>query len=249
MITEYFRPQNLEEALTLLSRPDTRPLAGGTVLSHSGHDSFAVVDLQSLGLDKLRKSRYHLEIGATVTLQKLLEYPHSPPALKSALKLDGPLNLRNMGTVAGTLVTCDGRSPFAAVMLALDAKMTVLDGGSSIINLGDFLPIRQELLRGKLITKILIPLSTKIAFETVGRSPADKPIVCVALAQWRSGRSRLVVGGWGRSPSTAMDGKDVSEIEEATRNAAHDAGDQWASAEYRSAISVVLAQRCLKRLK
>ena len=37
-------------------------------------------------------------------------------------------------------------------------------------------------------------------------------------------------------------------IEEAARNAAHDAADQWASAEYRSAVAAVLAKRCLERL-
>lgn len=248
MITEYQRPQTLEETLKLLSAPNTRPLGGGTVLSHPGDESFAVVDLQSLGLDKLHKSGNNLEIGATVTLQTLLESPHTPAALKAAIKLEAPLNLRNMGTVAGTVVTCDGRSPFAAVMLALDAKLTVVSGESTMVSLGDFLPLRQDILQGKLITKIEIPLQTNLAFETVARSPADKPIVCAALAQWPSGRTRLVIGGWGKSPSVAMDGNEASGVQTAAHNAAHAATDEWASAEYRMDIAAVLAKRCLAKI-
>ena len=248
MITEYQRPQTLEETLKLLSAPNTRPLGGGTVLSHPGDESFAVVDLQSLGLDKLHKSGNNLEIGATVTLQTLLESPHTPAALKTAIKLEAPLNLRNMGTVAGTVVTSDGRSPFAAVMLALDAKLTVVSGESSMVSLGDFLPLRQDILQGKLITKIEIPLQTNLAFETVARSPADKPIVCAALAQWPSGRTRLVIGGWGKSPSVAMDGNEASGVQTAAHNAAHAATDEWASAEYRMDIAAVLAKRCLAKI-
>ncbi len=245
MITEYHRPQTLEEALKLLSAPNTRPLGGGTGLTHPSDESFAVVDLQALSLDRVHKFGKHLEIGAIVTLQSLLESAHSPTALKTAIELEAPLNLRTMGTVAGALVTCDGRSPFAVVMLALDAQLTVDDEQSIVYGLGDLLPIRHELLKGKLITKIEIPLQTKLSFETVARSPADKPIVCTALAQWPSGRTRLVIGGWGKVPTLAMDGNEASGVEAAARNAAHDAADQWASAEYRSAVAAVLAKRCL----
>jgi len=268
MITEYQRPQTLEEALKLLSAPNTRPLGGGTVLTHPGDESFAVVDLQALGLDKLHKSGNNLEIGATLTLQTLLESPHTPAALKAAIKLDAPLNLRNMRTVAGALVTCDGRSPFAAVMLALDAKLEIRNtmfenretGGESrittndsqITSIGDFLPLRPA---GQLITSITIPLNTKLTFETVARSLADKPIVCAALAQWPSGRTRLVIGGWGKAPTLAMDGNEASAVDASTsssqaaaRNAAHDATDEWASAEYRMDIAAVLAKRCLDKI-
>jgi putative selenate reductase FAD-binding subunit len=249
MITHYHRPETIEEALALLARPGVHPLGGGTVLNQQRHETFEVVDLQSLGLNKIHKVGEKLEIGATVTLQALLESPHTPEAVRSALRLEAPLNLRNMGTVAGALVSCDGRSPFAAVMLALDAKITVSSEQSSVISLGDLLPLRHELLRGKLITQIEIPLNVKLAYEQVARTPADKPIVCATLAQWPAGRTRLVIGGWGASPSVAMDGKDATGIEPAARNAAHDAADERASAEYRRDVAVTLAKRCLLSLE
>ena len=158
MITDYFRPTTLDEALTFLSQPDTLPLGGGTLLSHPTADSVSVVDLQALGLDSLRVKGNDLEIGATVTLQQLLESEHCPPALKTTIKLEAPLNVRNAATVAGTLVVADGRSTFACALLALDAKLSVISELSSVISVGEFLPLRP---RG-LITLITDRKSTRL---------------------------------------------------------------------------------------
>ncbi|MDP2778583.1 MAG: FAD binding domain-containing protein [Anaerolineales bacterium] len=260
MITAYHRPQTLDEALALLTQPNTVPLGGGTLLSQPRPDSIEAVDLQSLGLDSINKkgtdpstrSGQVLEIGATATLQALLESEHCPVALKTAIKLEAPINIRNSATVAGTLVSGDGRSPFATALLSLDAKLT-LDRGprtedgfsSSVLGLGEFLPLRP---RG-LITSIAIPLNTKFAFEFVSRTPVDKPIICAALTQWASGRTRLVLGGYGKSPMLAMDGTEADGLEIAVSNAYHEATDEWASAEYRMDVAAVLAKRCLEGLK
>jgi len=251
MITTYHRPKTLDEALTLLTQPNRVPLGGGTLLSHATSDPVEVVDLQSLSLDTVKKQGNNLEVGATVTLQQLLESEHCPEALKSAIKLEAPLNIRNAATVAGTLVASDGRSTFATVMLALDAKLEQkrLDNSkieSQISNVGDFLPLKN--LRGYLLTSISIPLNTKLAFDYVSRTPADKPIVCAALAQWNSGRTRLVLGGYGKSPMLAMDGTEAEGIEAAARNAYYEATDEWASAEYRMDIATTLAKRCLEHI-
>ena len=241
MITAYHRPKTLDEALALLTQPDTRPLGGGTLLSQGKSDSVHAVDLQLLGLDSLRVTGNALELGAALTLQTLLESEHCPEALKRALKLEAPLNIRNSATVAGTLVSCDGRSTFATVLLAFDAKITVISNQSSVISLGEFLPLRP---RG-LITSITFPLNLKLAFEYVSRTPADKPIVCVALAQWNSGRTRLAVGGYGKSPMLAMDGTASDDVATAARNAFHEATDDYGSAEYRMDVASTLAKRCL----
>ncbi len=229
MITAYHRPQTLEEALTLLTQPNTLPLGGGTLLSKPTADSIEAVDLQALGLDSLNQTGNNLELGATLTLQALLESEHCPEAMKSALKLEAPLNIRNAATVAGTLVACDGRSTFAAVLLAMDAKIIVnsKQKGEETINIGDFLPLREQ-VRGKLITKIVLPANIKLAFEYVSKTPADKPLVCAALAQWNSGRTRLALGGYGKSPMLAMDGTESEGVEAAARNAFHEATDEWA---------------------
>jgi CO/xanthine dehydrogenase FAD-binding subunit len=240
MISAYHRPRTLEEARTLLSRPNTRPLGGGTLLSHLTTESIEAVDLQALGLNSLKKRGNNLEIGATVTLGGLQESELYPEALKRALKLEAPLNVRNAATVAGTIVACDGRSTFTTALLALDAKLTIASPKTETINLGDYLPLRPP----GLIILITIPLQVKFAFEYVARTPADKPIACVALAQWPSNRTRLAVGGYGKAPMLAMDGTEANGAEAAARNAFHGAADEWASAEYRTDVAARLATRC-----
>jgi putative selenate reductase FAD-binding subunit len=246
MITNYHRPKTLDEALALLKEPNTVPLGGGTLLSHGTADPVSVVDLQHLGLDSLRVAGSDLQIGATCTLQSLLESGHCPEAMKIALKLEAPLNLRNTATVAGTIVACDGRSTFVTSLLALDSRLESRDsaGKSQVSSPGSFLPLRP---RG-LITSITIPLNVKFAFEYVSRTPSDKPLVCAALAQWNSGRTRLALGGYGKTPLLAMDGTEADGIQEAARNACHEATDEWASAEYRMDAAATLAKRCLEKI-
>jgi CO/xanthine dehydrogenase FAD-binding subunit len=244
MITAYHRPKTLEEALKLLTQPGRLPLGGGTLLSHGTAGPVEAVDLQLLGLDSLTKNGNELQLGATLTLQALLESEHTPEALKRALKLEAPVNIRNMATTAGTLVACDGRSTFATVLLALDARLESRDSvdKSRVSSLGEFLPLRP---RG-LITSITIPLNVKLAFESVARTPSDKPIVCVAVAGWASGRTRMAVGGYGKSPMLAMDGTSSDDIAPAARNSFHEANDDFGSAEYRMDVAATLAKRCME---
>jgi putative selenate reductase FAD-binding subunit len=250
MITAYHRPQSMEEALALIARstPRTLPLGGGTLLSRRQLESIEVVDLQALGLGQIIKQHDVLQVGATSTLQQLLEDADCPTTLQTALKLEAPLNIRNSATVAGTLVVCDGRSPFTTVLLAANAKLTIMRPRAEMLKLGDFLPARGWLLQGGIISGIQIPLGMRVAFEYVSRTPADSPIVEVAIARWSSGRTRLAVGGFGSIPALAMDGNEPGGVEAAARNACHDSTDPWGSSEYRMDVAAVLARRCLARL-
>jgi len=250
MITAYHRPRSIDEALKLLARsfPVTLPLGGGSVLSHQRGEDIEVVDLQSLGLNRTSRSGNTLAIGATVTLQQLLEAMETPKAMAPALRLEAPLNLRNAATVGGTLMVCDGRSGFVAILLALDSKVTILRPAVETLGLGEFLPMRPNFGRGCLITGIEVPLGAKTEFDYVSRTPSDSPIVAVAVAQWPSGRIRLAVGGHGKMPLLAMDGTGAEGLEAAARNAMHGAADPWGSADYRMDVAATLARRCLARL-
>ncbi|HBY08520.1 MAG TPA: hypothetical protein DEH22_12310 [Chloroflexi bacterium] len=245
MIVEYHRPETLEEALELLARPGvvTVPLGGGTSLNQPSPTPISVVDLQALGLNTLAEKDKKLHIGATLTLQQLLDFEEDA-ALQSAIRHQATYNLRQVATVAGTLVAADGRSPFAAALLALAAELNILPGEETQ-SLGDFLPLRAALQPGYLITKIIIPSNIKFAYEYVARTPADLPIVCAACAQWPSGRTRVALGGYGSAPLLAMDGPESAGAEAAARAAYHEAADQWASAAYRSAVAAALVRRCL----
>lgn len=252
MIVEYHRPTVLEEALHLLGRsqPITVPLGGGTALKHSFKDPVAVVDLQALRLDALQTQGNSLILGATLTLQKLLEGLGTHPMaseLRRAILHEATYNLRQVATIAGTLVAAGGRSPFTTALLALDAEITLLPGEETL-SLGDLLPLRAEQLRGRLITQITLPLNARLAYEYVARTPADQPIVCAAIARWHSGRTRLALGGYGDAPVLAFDGGEPDGATTAARNTYAEAGDMWASAEYRSEIAAILVERCLEKI-
>ena len=246
MITEYHRPETLDEALKLLARksPATRPLGGGTVLSAPSPEAWAVVDLQSLGLDEISAKGKQLTIGATASLQDVLEFEDTPDILKAVIRHEATANLRRAATVAGALVAAGGRSPFAAAMLALDAQLT-LQPNDEVLAYGNLLPLRDESLAGKLITEINVPTNVQLSYHYVARTPADLAIVGVVLAAWSSGRTRLAVSGFGPQPMLALDGRDASGLEAALENALSEAGDQWAYAEYRIEAGKALLKRAM----
>lgn len=249
MITEYHRPETLEQALKLIRRkqPETRPLGGGTVLSAPSAAPVAVVDLEALKLNKISRKGNSLHIGAAATLQALLETEGIPAALVAAVRHEAAYTMRQVATVAGSLVAADGRSPFALVMLALDAQLE-MQPGDRTLGYGDLLAMRAEKLSGKLITKIVISGQATLSYQYVARTPADLPIVSLAMARWPSGRTRLAVGGFGAAPALAMDGKDSGGVDAAIQNAFSQAGDQWASVEYRLEAARAFAQRAQAEL-
>jgi len=265
MIIEYHRPDRIEDALSLLARPEplTVPLGGGSALNRPSPQALAVVDLQNLGLGGFNLVGQTLELGATLTLDDLLAAAGEKvgqsiaaplplqPAMVNALRLEASYNLRQIATVVGTLGAADGRSPWAVSLLALDAQLSLYGPGASEpeqLGLGDYLPLRSSDLRRALITRVALPLHAKLAYEYVARTPADWPLVCVAVATWPSGRTRLALGGYGASPLLAMDGPSPAGAQLAAADAFSQAGDEWASAEYRREMAALLASRALERL-
>ena len=81
-------------------------------------------------------------------------------------------------------IAADGRSPLATAFLALDGVLDVMGAGKAVeqIGLGDLLPVRSEKLRGRLVTRVALPLNARLAYESVARTPADLPIVCAATS-------------------------------------------------------------------
>ena len=76
MITEYHRPDTIEQPLKLIARlePETYPLAGGSSVNRPSKREFAVVDLQNLSLSSIDERGIFLDLGATLTLQLLLDF-------------------------------------------------------------------------------------------------------------------------------------------------------------------------------
>jgi CO/xanthine dehydrogenase FAD-binding subunit len=195
MITEYHRPSNLQEALNLLSRkgPVTIPLGGGTSLSRFSKDPVEVVDLQLLNLNKIWKKCEFLSIGATTTLQSLMDYSDTPISIKDSLLFEGTHNLRQVATVGGTLVSSKGDSLFSAMILACNAEMQWEPGALEFL-FEKWLSEPKFQNQAKLLVEIHFLFESKVKFEKVSITPRSKPDLFVVKAI-QGKQMRYVLGG------------------------------------------------------
>lgn len=257
MIVEYHRPDKIEIALNLLAReqPISWVLGGGTSLIPKVSRSetpVALVDIQSLPLHENFHEGVEWHIGAGVTLQSIYNLNEIPFAIRQCLEIDAGLNQRQVATIAGSIISCSGRSAFVTALLALDSQLIWRSGstpGEMSQPLGEFLALRDahtHQSKGKLMVSVRFSTNVNLAFHSVARTPLDQPILCAALARWPSGRTRLALGGFGRAPILAVDGPGPEGIALAARSAYQSAGDEWASAEYRAAMAEVIAERLIQ---
>ncbi len=254
---EYFRPQSLGEALELLDR--AVPLGGGTTLVSKRRELNAVIDLQDLGLDGVAQEDNDILAGATLKLQSIIEMRELfPEALVEACQLETGRNLRNMATLAGRVLACDGRSPLVTSLLALNTR-AVLEPGHEMIDLEDLLYQRENPRPPYILHSFRISKSDASVYMQVGRTPADLPIVCTAAARLPSGtnknRIQIAMGGYGAYPAKVfvsdLTGQTdlCSSAAEAGRKAFSMAADAWASSEYRAEVASILVQRALERVE
>jgi CO/xanthine dehydrogenase FAD-binding subunit len=243
----YHRPQSLDETLALLAHGI--PLAGGTLITPRRRDVAAVVDLQSLSLASLRLEAELVHAGAMLRLQDLVDAPARlvPSVLAAACRLEAGANLRRMATLGGTIFGAQGRSPVACALLALGAEGLSAPENSTL-SVDSLLDRRLVWPTGALLMEIRWKADTRLAFASVGRSPADRPIVCVAVGR-DAGGWRVSLGGFGQRPvlvpgaQEALSGSDLLAAGEAARAVYAAAEDVWASAEYRSEVAAVLTRR------
>ncbi|MGA7789461.1 MAG: FAD binding domain-containing protein, partial [Xanthobacteraceae bacterium] len=108
---DYARPDTVEEALALLGEygDDARILAGGQslvpMLNLRLIEPAVLIDISRIAaLDAIRETGGKIEIGAAVTQNRLLAWPHLAeklPLLAAALPFVGHFQTRNKGTVCG----------------------------------------------------------------------------------------------------------------------------------------------------
>jgi CO/xanthine dehydrogenase FAD-binding subunit len=246
LIIEYHRPRSLEHALQLLTRkqPWTLPMGGGTQLSRTRDKDFAVVDLQDLGLDTIEYSGPSIQIGAAARLAQLVESPLLPTSFREAARREHSYNIRQMATIGGVICAAAGKSPLLTTLLAMDANLTWLPD-QKVIPLGEWLPLRGRFEPGVLLAAISFSQKVEVRYDLVARTPADQPMVCVGVARWPSGRTRIAIGSDGPRPVLAMDGPDVSGAEESAQNACSQFDLLLARQEYITDISTKLIRRLL----
>jgi putative selenate reductase FAD-binding subunit len=249
---EYLRPTSIEQALEYLD--SGVPIAGGTHLTPRRSELKRVVDLSELGLDHINEQGGKIHLGAATKLQTLAETQSLPETLKKTCQLEGGWNIRNMATIGGLIMSSDARSPLLTCLLALNPSIRV-EPGAVEYSLNDLLDRRDKVV---LITEILIEQPGHLLYEQVARTPKDFPIVCAAIAEYSStNKLGITLGGFGSRPIMLDDEWSInglgdqqkaeiqkSAIEEA-RKAYSDAGDLWASNEYRASIAGTLVKRLL----
>jgi len=227
------------------------PLAGGTRLTVGLREIEALIDLQDLGLGRIEATDAGIVFGGTATLQGLVDNASDlPEDLVRAARLEAGWNIRNAATVAGTIVTGDGRSPLLTVLLALDTQLEFAPGEERV-PLDEVLARGPDRTRGKLIKAIHSAKPNRLRYAQVARSPADRPIVGVAVAIGKAGTSdRVALGGYGARPQliSSVESSDPQGVADQARAMLADALDQWASAEYRASTAAVLVARLLKEL-
>lgn len=149
-LLEYHWAEDLDEALILLARTDTRtvPLAGGTaLLGRSDVEIQAVVDLRDLELAYIEENGHGangqatIRIGAMTTLQTLADSPLLREIATGILaraaraSASSPL-IRNSATLGGTLATgATSQADLLTALAVLDAEVVLRSGSRTQLNL------------------------------------------------------------------------------------------------------------------
>jgi carbon-monoxide dehydrogenase medium subunit len=164
----YQRPASLDEALRILgSDRGARVLAGGQsllpLLKLRLATAATLVDIGRLaelkGVRQLPDGR--LAVGAMTTYRELAESPaRHYGLLRDALPTIGDLQVRNRGTVGGSIAHADPSSDLPACLLALDAEIVARSaGGERTIPIEGFFqgPFETALTAGEILTEIRLP--------------------------------------------------------------------------------------------
>jgi carbon-monoxide dehydrogenase medium subunit len=273
---EYFAPTSLKEATEFLrGRVDAKLLAGGMSLipamKHRLAQPGAVVDLARIpGLDRIGERRGRVAIGACVVHRELTDAAElvDYPVFAEAAASIGDVQVRNRGTLGGSLAHADPAADWPAVFLALDGEATLVGpaGERQVLAADFFTGILQSAVRpDEILTEVHFSLERKragTAYVKLRQQASGFALVGVAaqVVLDRSGRcesAALAITGVNPVPFRA------ASVEARLRGAALDPDtlarncapieeldpteDPSASAEYRRHLATVFARRALAR--
>ena len=269
-VKQYLKPESVEEAVALVqSNPKAAYLGGGAWLVAFGSDAVeTVVDLQKVGIGGIEADIDKVTIGAMATLQTMIDDANvarlANGILATAAGYTQSRTLREQGTLGGTLIVADAADPITTALLVLDATITYADPVLHKAPFDSFVAYRDRLIKNRaLLTAVTIarpPAHSAAAFERVGRSPKDKPIVCaaayVAIEEGLPTVIRVAVGGADAAPVRLLKSEhllkgrllDKAKVEEALRVAIDELqpiADFRGSADYRREMAAVLARRAI----
>jgi len=232
-----------------------------------------LVDISKIeSIQKISDNEGSISIGAGVTHAQLAASDvcakHCPMIVEAAKEI-GDIQVRNKGTIGGSIAHADPAADWPAVLLAADANVTIQNkDGKRTVDIDQFFTGFYEtaLEDGEIITAISIPKSAANANSCYVKfkQPASRFAIvgCAAAAEKEGGTIkslRLGITGVGETPYRAMNiekglqGQTLNEgtIEEHVQNATEGAdvmSDHYASEKYRTHLAHVYIKRALSRL-
>ena len=273
---DYQRATSLDEALGLIGTSGTKVIAGGMSLLPLMKLRLAgperLVDIGRLselkGVRRLDDGR--LAIGALTTYSELADSPaRNYGLIRDALPEIGDVQVRNRGTVGGSVAHCDPASDLPAVLLALDAEIVARSTrGEKVYPADGFFvgPFATALAQDEIVTEVRLigPRDDAgSAFVAINQRASGYSIVGVAAVVIKEGggsaitRAMVALTGVGEVPyrakavEAALIGNE-GNAEAISAAAAHATdgvtvnSDIHADAEYRTAMAAVCTRRAIQ---
>ena len=273
---EYYAPRAVDEAVALLAAhgDDAKVLAGGQSLVPLMNMRLArprvIIDINRVrGLDRLGGDGV-LRLGALVRQRAAERSPlvaSRCPLLRDALGWVGHPQIRNRGTIGGSIAHADPAAEIPAVLAALDGEVTVRGPeGARTLRAADLFVtyLTTAIDARELLIEVRIPALPRGAgwsWMEIARRHGDFALagvgVVVTLRRGAIADPRIALTGVGPTPVRAgaaerlLAGRPPSEplwqeAADAVRAAIEPDGDLHASADYRRHIAGVLTVRALR---
>jgi carbon-monoxide dehydrogenase medium subunit len=274
---EYACPSSLDEAVALLASrgDDAKAIAGGQslmpMLAFRMARPSLLVDLRKLSdLKGIRISADGVRLGALTRWRDIEDdkrLAEAHPLLKAAISHVAHYQIRNRGTVGGSLAHADPAAEMPGIAVTCDAEIAVMGkSGSRSIKAGDFIvgALTTALAPDEIITEVRLPAWPKgrrYAFQEFARRRGDFAMAGIALfydvdSSGKAANAHIGVIGVGdkqrrlAKAEAALNGKAVDEavavkVGEAAAAEVEPQHDIHASADYRRALTGTLAERAL----
>jgi len=271
----YAKPNTLKEALDLIAKlgDDCKILAGGhsliPVMKLRLNDPENLVDISQLEeLKGIHENDNEITIGACATHGEIMNNvalkKHAPLITFGASHV-GDRQVKNFGTIGGSIAHADPAADWPGILLAADATIEVQSAsGKRAIPVDDFFQglFMTAVEDGEMITAIRIPKTEANANSAYAKfdQPASKfALVGCAVAVESGGTARIAYNGVASKPfrdktlEAALNGKSLSPeiIKSATYSVADGVNvmsDHFASADYRKQMAAVYTRRALQSL-
>jgi carbon-monoxide dehydrogenase medium subunit len=258
----YHKPTSLADAATLFKRSDDPMyLSGGMTLIPTMKQRLAaptdVIDLSAIeALTGISVSSDTVTVGAYTRHNEVAdsqEIRQSLPVLAQLAGFIGDNQVRNCGTIGGSVANSDPAADYPAAVVGLGATVVTqersLDGDEFFRDL-----FETSLEPGEIITEIQFPVASRAAYRKFPNPASRYAVVGVLVADF-DGTIRVGVTGAGPCAFRASALEDVlnENLDPAAVDQVEvpDAGfnsDLHASAEYRAHLVKVMAKRAVQDL-